>query len=121
MHLLPCWRRILCCLVLVCPAVCPANEAGPTEDQLEYGTRSKDRRFLHKFAAEVSKDFNAPFDMLAQGQAWLVKETGVRLYFDYYGDFLANPTGGISQSVGYSHEIVVGGHFEPEAIRITQA
>ena len=116
MHLLPCWRRILCCLVLVCPAVCPATETGPTEDQLEYGTRSKDRRFLHKFAAEVSKDFNAPFDMLAQGQAWLVKETGVRLYFDYYGDFLANPTGGLSQSVGYSHEIVVGGHFDLEKI-----
>ena len=116
MQLLPCWHRILCCIVLVCPAVCPANEAGPTEDQLEYGTRSKDRRFLHEVAAEVSKDFNAPFNMLADGQAWLAKETGVRLYFDYYGDFLANPTGGLSQSVGYTHEIVVGGHFDLEKI-----
>ena len=97
---------------LVCPLVCRGSEAGPTDDQFEYGTRSKDRRFL----AGVSKDFNAPFDLLAQGEAWLQKETGVRIYFDYYGVFLGNPTGGLSQSVGYSHEIVVGGHFDLEKI-----
>ena len=112
-------QRILCCLslaVLASPDICPGNEAGPTDDQLEYGTRSKDSRFLHEVSSEVSKDFNAPFDMLAQGQAALQKETGVKLYFDYYGVFLGNPTGGLSQAVGYSHEIVVGGHFDLEKI-----
>ena len=87
-----------------------------TEDQLEYGTKAKDQRFWHGVEAEATKDFNTPFDRLAQGQASLQKETGVRLYFDYYGDFLANPTGGLSQSVGYSHKIVFGGHFDLDKI-----
>ena len=93
-----------------------AVAGGLTGDQLEYGTRSKDPRFLQDFAAEAAKDFNAPFDALASGQAAVQKETGVRLYFDYYGVFLGNPTGGLSQAVGYSHEIVLGGHFDLDQI-----
>jgi len=90
--------------------------AAPTEDQLEYGTRSKDPRFLQDFGIAVARDFNAPFNLLAEGKAAMQKETGVQPYFDYYGVFLGNPTGGLSQAVGYSHEIVIGGHFDLEKI-----
>jgi len=93
-----------------------ANQDGLTDDQLEYGTRSKDRRFLADFAEELREDFNSAFDLVARGQSDLQKGTGIRAYFDYYGVFLANPTGGLSQSVGYSHEIVVGAHLDLEKI-----
>jgi porin len=93
-----------------------ASQAGLTDDQLEYGTRPKDRRFLRDFTSEAIRDFDVPFDLLAKGQQALQKETGVRLYFDYYGDFLGNPSGGLSHSVGYTHEIVMGGDFDLDRI-----
>ena len=102
--------------LLLCLGVGLGSGAPPTDDQLEYGTRSRDRRFLPEMAGEISKDFQIPFGLLAQGQSELQRETGVRLYFDYYGVFLGNPTGGLSQSVGYTHEIVIGGHFDLEKI-----
>ena len=49
MQMSPCWRRMLrasCLALLVSAVVCRGSEAGPTDDQLEYGTRSRDRRFL---------------------------------------------------------------------------
>lgn len=101
-------------LVVFAPGVRAVTDK--TDDQLEYGTRTKDRRFLQDFGAEAAKDFNAPFDMLARGQDAVQKATGVRLYFDYYGDVLGNPLGGLSQNVAYTHEIVVGGHFDFEKI-----
>jgi len=110
------WLPVLTVAFLVSASLCRGSETGPSDDQLEYGTKSKDRRFLRDFASGVSTDFNAPFEMLARGQAAVQKETGVRLYFDYYGVFLGNPTGGQSQAVGYSHEIVLGGHFDLEKI-----
>lgn len=110
------FRRILCALGIVaaCAEWCHGSQTGPTDDQLEYGTRSKDARFLQHFAREAAQDFNAPFNLLGEGQAAIQKQTGLRLYFDYYGVFLGNPTGGLSQSVGYSHEIVIGGHLDLE-------
>lgn len=119
MHLVSSWLRLIFGVAVMgfgLPFPCFGSELPPTDDQLEYGTRSKDRRFLHDLSGVVSRDFNAPFDALAKGQAFVQKETGVRLYFDYYGVFLGNPTGGLSQSVGYTHEIVVGGHFDLEKI-----
>ncbi|MEI6072930.1 MAG: carbohydrate porin [Verrucomicrobiae bacterium] len=100
----------ICIVVLACAGSAGASDL--TADHLEYGTRSKDERFLQDFASEAARDFNAPFDLLAKGQAALQKEAGILLYFDYYGVFLGNPTGGLDQSVGYSHEIVIGGHFD---------
>jgi porin len=93
-----------------------ASQASLTDDQLEYGTRTKDRRFLRDFSDETQRDFNAPFQLLAGWQEAFQRETGIRLYFDYYGVFLGNPVGGLSQGVGYSHEIVFGGHVDLDRI-----
>jgi porin len=108
-------KNLLVVLALAaCPMACPGNELGPTDDQLEYGTRAKDRRFLQEVSADVAKDFNAPFDLLAREQEAIRKKTGVTIYFDYYSNFLGNPSGGLSQSSAYSHEIVAGAHFDLE-------
>ncbi|MEI8078152.1 MAG: carbohydrate porin [bacterium] len=110
-------KFLLVALALVAgPLAYSDHEPGPTDDQLEYGTRAKDRRFLQTVSAEVAKDFNAPFDLLAQELATIRKQTGVTLYFDYYGNFLSNPSGGLTQSSAYSHEIVVGANVDLEKI-----
>ncbi|MEI8341837.1 MAG: carbohydrate porin [Verrucomicrobiota bacterium] len=101
---------------MTCAGWSQASQTALTDDQLEYGTRPKDRRFLKEFEEGVVRDFDAPFTLLANGQQALQKATGVRLYFDYYADFLGNPTGGISHAVGYTHEIVVGGDFDLDRI-----
>lgn len=115
MQILPYWQKLLAVFLVASvssASVAWASQADLTDDQLEFGTRSKDRRFL----SDAVDELNAPFDFISRGQADFQNQTGVRLFFDYYGVFLANPTGGVSQSVGYSHEIVVGGHFDLEKI-----
>ncbi len=106
-------RAILLAFYASVPYVCAQ---GLTDDQLESGTRHLDRRFLAEFDAEGIRDFNAPFVLLSRWQDALQKETGIRLYFDYYADFLGNPTGGLSRGNAYSHELIFGGHFDLERI-----
>lgn len=112
-----CPARIGPALVLVLSlATISLDAADPTEDGLEYRLKPKDARFLPRVDEEIPRDFNTPFDMIAAAQAAVKRDFGVRLYFDYYGVFLGNVSGGLSREVGYTHEIVIGGQFDLEKI-----
>ena len=54
--------------MVVCAEGAFGSQVGLTEDQLEYGTRTKDTRFLPDFSDEMEMDFNAPFQLLAGWQ-----------------------------------------------------